>query len=185
MYQRRQRRAFECGQFVDASTCRYGVTVPAKPAALTPEQQRNWTTFMRMQELLRSEIEQRLLAHSGLSFADYTVLTVLAGAPQHRMRQADLGAALGWERSRLHHQLTRMCKRGLAEREPMPDAEDGRAVQARLTEQGVAAIREARRRHLRDVRELVIDVLDDRQLNELGDISWALLTALEQAPPRT
>jgi DNA-binding MarR family transcriptional regulator len=149
---------------------------------LTPEQQRSWTTFMQMQEVLRSRIEQRLVEHSGLSNADYTVLAVLAAAPQRRMRLSDLGATVGWERSRVHHQLTRMCKRGLVERGPMPDAGDGRAIQAALTDEGLAAIRKARRHHARDVRELVVDVLDDQQLEQLGDVSSTLLAALQGRP---
>jgi DNA-binding MarR family transcriptional regulator len=147
---------------------------------LTPEQQRSWTTFMQMQEVLRSRIEQRLMAHSGLSNADYTVLAVLAAAPGRRLRLADLGATLGWERSRLHHQLRRMGQRGLVERGPMPDARDGRAIQAVLTERGLAAIRKARRHHARDVRELVIEVLDDQQLEQLGEVSATLLAALQR-----
>jgi DNA-binding MarR family transcriptional regulator len=146
---------------------------------LTPEQRRNWTAFMHMQEVLRARIERRLLAHSGLSNADYTVLVVLASAPDGRMRLADLGATLGWERSRLHHQLTRMAKRGLVERGPMPDAGDSRAIQAVLTDDGRAAIRDASRRHARDIRELVIDVLDEGQLEQLGDVSSTLLAALQ------
>lgn len=141
---------------------------------------------MEMQELLRSRLEQRLTEHSGLSNADYTVLVVLASAPRRRLRLVDLGNRLGWERSRLHHQLTRMSRRGLVERGPMPDAADSRAIQAVLTDRGLLAIREASRRHARDVRELVIDVLDDEQLKELGDASAALLAALRahEPPPK-
>ena len=141
---------------------------------------------MEMQELLRSRLEQRLTKHSGLSNADYTVLVVLASAPGRRMRLVELGTRLGWERSRLHHQLTRMSRRGLVERGPMPDAEDSRAIQAVLTDHGLSAIREASRRHARDVRELVIDVLDDEQLKQLGDASAVLLAALrahDRLPP--
>ena len=139
---------------------------------------------MEMQEVLRSRIEQRLSEHSGLSNADYTVLAVLASAPGRRLRLVDLGARLGWERSRLHHQLTRMSRRGLVERGPMPDAEDRRAIEAVLTDRGLSTIRDASRRHARDVRELVIDVLDDEQLKQLGDASAVLLTALRaHAPP--
>jgi DNA-binding MarR family transcriptional regulator len=94
------------------------------------------------------------------------------------MRLADLGAALGWERSRLHHQAARMRKRGLIDREPMPEAQDGRAIQMALTDDGLAAIRRARRHHARDVRELVIDVLDAQQLEQLGEVSAVLLAAL-------
>jgi DNA-binding MarR family transcriptional regulator len=150
---------------------------------LSAEQYRSWSTFMEMQELLRSRLEHRLSAHSGLSNADYTMLVILASAPGRRLRLVDLGTRLGWERSRLHHQLTRMSRRGLVERGPMPDAADSRAIQAVLTDQGLSAIRKASRRHARDVRELVIDVLDDQQLKQLGDASAVLLTALRTHEP--
>jgi DNA-binding MarR family transcriptional regulator len=97
------------------------------------------------------------------------------------MRLAELGGALGWERSRLHHQLTRVGRRGLVDRGPMSGAQDA-AVQARLTDPGLAAIREARRHHLRDVRELVVDVLDDQRLAQLGDVSTELLAAFAAHP---
>ena len=138
---------------------------------------------MQMQEVLRSRIEQRLIAHSNLSHADYTVLIVLARAPEHRMRQAELGTTVGWERSRLHHQLTRMSKRGLVERAPMHDAADGRAIEARLTKEGLSAIRAARRRHLDDIHEMVIDVLDNKQLRQLGEVSSAILASLGASEP--
>ncbi|MYV43460.1 MarR family transcriptional regulator, partial [Streptomyces sp. SID1328] len=69
-----------------------------------------------MQEVLRSRIEQQLQAGGGLSNADYTVLVALSEAPDGRLRAHQLSNELGWEKSRLHHQLTRMCKRGLVER---------------------------------------------------------------------
>ena len=152
--------------------------------SLTADEQRSWTAFMQMQEVLRSRIEQRLLAHSHLSHAEYTILAVLASASEQRMRLTELGASVGWERSRLHHQLTRMCKRGLVDRGPMRDAEDGRASEARLTERGAKAIREAWPHHLLDVRELVIDVLDHEQLRQLGQISSVILAALQAQPDK-
>jgi DNA-binding MarR family transcriptional regulator len=65
----------------------------------------------------------------------------------------------------------------------MPNAEDGRAIQAVLTDKGRAVIRVASRHHARDVRELVIDVLADEQLEQLGEISSTLLAALRAQEP--
>jgi DNA-binding MarR family transcriptional regulator len=72
-----------------------------------------------------------------------------------------------------------MRKRGLVERGPIPDAANDRAIQAALTEQGLSALRKAARQHGRDVRELVVDVLDDWQLEQLGETSDALLRQLQ------
>lgn len=139
---------------------------------------------MTMQQLLRSRIEQRLVAHSGLTHSEYTVLSTLASATGDHMRLSELRAALGWEGSRLHHQLTRMSKRGLVERDPMPNTGGGRAIEVRVTSEGLRALRKARPHHLQDVRELFIDVLDDAQLEQLGELSALLLERLNPEAPR-
>ena len=52
---------------------------------LDERQLRAWQTFFQMQEHLRSRIEQQLQASSGLSLADYSVLSVLSEAPGRRL----------------------------------------------------------------------------------------------------
>ena len=126
---------------------------------------------------MRARLEQGLVSRSGLSNADYTVLAVLSEAPQRRMRPFDLSRTLGWERSRLHHQLTRMCSRGLVER-PDPDSGNARAVQVTLTPAGLAAIVAAAPEHVRDVLLLVLDALTDEQVTQLGEISRAIIAKL-------
>ena len=134
-----------------------------------------WQTFMQMQEVLRGRIEQQLQACGGLSLADYSVLTVLSGAPGGRLRAYRLGATLGWEKSRLHHQLTRMAKRGLVERQ----CGESRAIYAQITPQGLAALVQAAPGHSRHVRQLVIDRLTPEQLRQLTEISAAILVPLQ------
>ena len=85
----------------------------AAPRPLNEREMSAWRTFYEMQEVLRSRLEQQLQADSGLSNADYTVLVALSEAAGGRLRVFELGRRLGWEKSRLHHQLTRMCRRGL------------------------------------------------------------------------
>jgi DNA-binding MarR family transcriptional regulator len=134
-----------------------------------------WQTFFQMQEVLRGRIEQQLQACSGLSLADYSVLTVLSGAPGGRLRAYRLGATLGWEKSRLHHQLTRMAKRGLVERR----CGDSRAIYVEMTPQGLTALAQAAPGHSRHVRQLVIDRLTPQQLDQLTRISAAILVPLQ------
>lgn len=136
---------------------------------------RAWQTFFQMQEVLRGRIEQQLQACSGLSLADYSVLTVLSGAPGGRLRAYRLGATLGWEKSRLHHQLTRMAKRGLVERQ----CGDSRAIYVEMTPQGLTALAQAAPGHSRHVRQLVIDRLTPQQLDQLTEISAAILGPLQ------
>ncbi|MBF6065362.1 winged helix-turn-helix transcriptional regulator [Nocardia terpenica] len=128
-----------------------------------------------MQEVLRGRIEQQLQADSGLSNADYTVLVALSEAPDGRARMFELCRALGWEKSRMHHQLTRMSSRGLARREAGP----GRASFAVITPEGRAALEDAVPRHAAQVRRLVLDRLTDEQIAQLGEISAILLAGLQ------
>lgn len=155
----------------------YSRTMMPMQTAVRPLNEREmsaWRTFYEMQEVLRGRIEQQLQADSGLSNADYTVLASLSEAPGGELRVVELGRRLGWEKSRLHHQLTRMCKRGLVQRH----SGDGRAVHAAITAGGRAALEEAVPGHTRQVRRLVLDRLSARQIDQLADISRTILDGL-------
>jgi DNA-binding MarR family transcriptional regulator len=141
---------------------------------LTDRESGAWRAFVEMQEVLRGRLEQHLQADNGLSNADYTVLVALSEAPDGRQRAFELGQGLGWEKSRLHHQLTRMSSRGLVERH----SGDGRAVQAAITADGRAALEAAAPRHRSHVRRLVLDRLTPAQLDQLADISRVILDGL-------
>ncbi|MGW0707583.1 MarR family winged helix-turn-helix transcriptional regulator [Streptomyces sp. NPDC002643] len=135
-----------------------------------------WQTFFRMQEVLRGRVERQLQDCGGLSTADYTVLTVLSGADGGRLRAYHLGAMMGWEKSRMHHQLTRMSRRGLVERH----SGEARAIYITLTPKGREALNEAAPRHSEQVRHLFVDCLSAEQLDQLADISATVLANLEQ-----
>lgn len=146
----------------------------ASGPGLSQPQLRAWRLLVEMQELLRGRIEQQLQADSGLSNADYTVLVVLSEAPDGQLRALHLVRALEWEKSRLHHQLTRMCGRGLIERR----SGAGRTSYAAITAAGRAALEAAVPSHSAEVRRLVFDSLTDLQVQQLAEISQSLLDGL-------
>ncbi|MER7210674.1 MarR family winged helix-turn-helix transcriptional regulator [Streptosporangium sp. NPDC001559] len=142
---------------------------------LTERELRAWRTSFLMVELLRTRVEQQLQADSGLSNADYTVLVLLAEAPERRMRAYELGRVAGWEKSRMHHQLTRMERRGLVTREPC----GSRGVYAVLTAEGLAALRKAAPGHAREVRRLFVDPLTPEELERFADVAAKILDNLQ------
>ncbi|WP_030186705.1 MarR family winged helix-turn-helix transcriptional regulator [Streptomyces sp. NRRL S-813] len=146
---------------------------------LTEHELSAWRTSIRMMELLRTRIEQQLQAASGLSSADYAVLSVLSEAPDGRLRAYELGQETGWEKSRLHHQITRMHKRDLITRERY----GSRGIYVVLTEKGLAAIKEAAPGHAQEVRRLFIDPLTPEQLDRMAGIAGILLDHLEADQP--
>ncbi|WP_166427968.1 MULTISPECIES: MarR family winged helix-turn-helix transcriptional regulator [Mycolicibacterium] len=123
---------------------------------------------MRVQLRMNYEMNRQLQADSGLSLADYDVLVALSDNDAG-MRVSDLAAQIGWERSRLSHQLRRMEERGLTERRP--SVEDGRTSNVVLTANGRRAITEAAPGHVDLVRALFFDPLPD---NLLGPFTAAL-----------
>lgn len=115
---------------------------------------------MRVQLRMNYEMNRQLQADSNLSLADYDVLVALSSVQQ--MRVSDLAAQIGWERSRLSHQLRRMEERGLTQRDPSPD--DARTTLISLTADGRDAITEAAPGHVDLVRRLFFDPLPDNLL---------------------
>jgi DNA-binding MarR family transcriptional regulator len=95
------------------------------------------------------------------------------------VRVSALAAALGWERSRLSHHVTRMERRGLVAREECGD--DGRGAFVVLTPEGRSAIEAAAPGHVRTVRSLVFDELTPAEVASLEAITSKVLGRLEDA----
>jgi DNA-binding MarR family transcriptional regulator len=126
---------------------------------LSPPQKRAWVAYMRVQLRMNYEINRQLQQDSDLSLADYHVLNALSNAQDHRLQITDLAALIGWERSRLSHQVRRLCERGLTERVQSED--DGRATDAVLTKKGLNAIVAAAPGHVALVKKLFFEPLPD------------------------
>nr|WP_232232029.1 helix-turn-helix domain-containing protein [Mycobacterium triplex] len=91
-----------------------------EPNWLNPREERAWRAFMHAHHRLDVHLN-RGLQESGLSGSDYQVLAVLSEHDGDRMPARDLRNALGWEKSRVSHQVRRMQDDGLICREPNPD----------------------------------------------------------------
>lgn len=143
---------------------------------LEPEEDRAWRTYRRLFTLLESRLAKDLAEDSDLSMADYTVLSNLVEAEGRRWRVSELAEYMQWSPSRLSHQLTRMEKRGLVERQSVPD--DGRGAVAVLTDAGYHAIRAATPGHMKAVRRHMIDLLEPGELRVLGDIAERVVAHL-------
>ncbi|MHB1508571.1 MAG: MarR family winged helix-turn-helix transcriptional regulator [Acidimicrobiales bacterium] len=146
------------------------------PSWLDAEEQRAWRSFLDMESQLSRVLGRELQRQTGLSNADYAVLVHLSEAPAGRMRPFELGDAAGFEKSRLSHQLTRMERRGLVERQLCPS--DSRGSFVALTAAGRAAIEVAAPFHVAQVRRWFLSPLTTAQLGALTSISAVLLAHL-------
>jgi DNA-binding MarR family transcriptional regulator len=143
---------------------------------LTPPQERAWRRYRRMRVLLDLQIARDLHQDSGLSEADYDVLSTLSEQSGDRWRARDLAAQLLWSTSRLAHHVGRMEQRGLVQRQPCPG--DARGALIGLTETGRAILREAAPPHVDSVRRNMIDLLTPDEIDALDAIASKVITHL-------
>jgi len=143
----------------------------------TAEELRIWRDFIETTEALRAELSSRLQSESSLSPGDYAVLLALREAEGRQLRPSELAARIGWQRSRLSHQIGRMERRGLIRREEC--VTDSRGAEVVLTPEGAEAFRNASLPHLRAVRELFVNPLTQDQLAAAEQIATALRTRLK------
>lgn len=144
---------------------------------LTDEQQRIWRNWLRLHRELSATLAREMASASDLSMADFAVLVHLTDVPDGRVRISELADELGWERSRVSHQLKRMQSRELVER--FECIEDGRGSFVGITATGREAIGQAAPPHVEAVRRLFIDHLDETELVDLGRLTDKLLAALD------
>ena len=145
---------------------------------MTEPQAAAWASYQRMRVQVAGQINRELARKTGLSEADYDILTALTHTDDDSVRALALRCGLQWEKSRLSHQLRRMEERGLVQREEC--LEDNRGTIVRVTEAGRKIAAEARQHYEAAVRRYVTDVLSDAQLAALEDIADTVLRQFER-----
>ncbi|MHC3469372.1 MarR family winged helix-turn-helix transcriptional regulator [Streptomyces sp. 7R007] len=150
-----------------------------EPDALKPEQWDLWDTWMRAQRLLMQEIDRRLQSGFGISKAEFSVLVTLLRAPDREMRVVDMAASLGWEKSRVSHQLTRMENRGLVVR--TESGASGRRTGVELTPDGRRLVESAVVAHADNVRRCFFEPLTSEQAAAIRAWSDQMIARAEGA----
>jgi DNA-binding MarR family transcriptional regulator len=148
-----------------------------EPRWLDEQERAAWLRVAAVVELLPGVLDSQLRRDSGLTHFEYFVLAMLSEAPEHTLRMTGLAQRTSATLARLSHVVRRLEDRGLVVRFPCP--QDGRATNARLTEDGWAAVVAAAPGHVENVRHHVIDPLTREQLAQLRDIGDAMLARLD------
>ena len=131
-----------------------------------------------MRTLLDLQIARDLKRDSGLSEADYDVLSTLSESPDGSWRANAFAARLLWSTSRLAHQIGRMEQRGLVERRGADD--DARGAVVALAPHGRATLEAAAPPHVASVRRHLIDVLTPAEIRALDRIAGKVVTHLTE-----
>ncbi|WP_051510805.1 MarR family winged helix-turn-helix transcriptional regulator [Intrasporangium oryzae] len=135
-----------------------------------------WKRLVAVVELIPSVLDAQLRRDSGLTHFDYLVLAMLSEVPDRTLRMTALAQRTNATLTRLSHVVKRLEERGLVLRFPCP--EDGRATNARLTDEGWSVLTEAAPGHVTTVRESIFDALTPQQVSELSEIADAILRRL-------
>ena len=92
----------------------------------------------------------------------------LAAAERRKLRLSTLAAETGLSLSRISRIMDALARRGLAVRRPCP--EDSRAVNAHLTDEGLALVREAQATHFAGVQSQFFDTLSPEEVATLATV---------------
>lgn len=144
---------------------------------LSDDERAAWVRLVAVVELLPGALDSQLRHDSDLTHFDYFTLAMLSEAPGRTLRMTELAQRSNATLPRLSHVVKRLEARGLVERSPC--AEDRRATNAHLTDDGRAVVVDAAPGHVDTVRHLVLDVLTSEQVQQLHEIGDALLGRLD------
>ena len=144
---------------------------------LDEREARAWRSLQFMQMRLTGRLAADVAATSDLSYADYVVLVALSDRAGGRARLFEVGDILGWEKSRVSHQIARMAERGLVSKERCGN--DRRGAYVVTTKRGREAIEAAAPHHVATVRRLFVDQLTSDELDVVGSVAEKVLRVLD------
>lgn len=144
---------------------------------LTATEQQTWREFITASQAVFSAVEGQLQHCAGFPHGYYEIMVRLSEAPGRALRMSQLAEASTSSKSRVSHAVARLEERGWIRRVNCPS--DRRGQVAELTDEGFAALAAAAPGHVAQVRRSLIDVLTPRQLEQLGEISAALVAAAD------
>jgi DNA-binding MarR family transcriptional regulator len=148
----------------------------AESSALSSAEVETWASFYAMRRRLDRALDLQLQRDSGLSASEYEILLAINLAEERQLRIKEIAGAIGWEKSRVSHLVTRMEKRDLVSRTECPT--DARGSWIGLTASGRRAVLGAMRGHTAAVRRYFFDVLTDADAAAIESLSGRVIEAI-------
>jgi len=146
-----------------------------EPRWLSAEEQETWRSFLCACNAFFSAVDAQLQHDAGMPHTYYEILVRLSETPGHALRMSQLAEATSASKSRSSHAVARLEERGWVRRSDC--ATDRRGQVAELTDEGYAALAEAARGHVEQVRKSLFDALTPEQVAQLKAISEAMIAA--------
>jgi DNA-binding MarR family transcriptional regulator len=136
---------------------------------LTPTELERWNAWKRASDAVLDRVRREVRLATGLSNADFAVLSIVGAADGAAVRQQRLCDETGWTQSRASNHLSRMERRELVAREVVPGG-----VLIHPTDEGRALLERARPVHAAAVRRHLLDALDNDAHEAIARLVGAL-----------
>jgi len=140
-----------------------------------------WRAFHKIGTSLLPHLGRQITNHSGISAAEYIVLIALSELTLPSVNLNRLAQGLGWEISRMSHQLSRMDEAGLVKK--TKNLEDSRCFDVSITAKGRKIAEAAIPLQSKEINHCFSQVLTQAQMRSLIEISEAISTHMKENHP--
>ena len=140
-----------------------------------------WRSFHKIGTSLLPHLGRQVTNHSGISGAEYVVLVALSELAAPSVNLNRLATGLGWEISRMSHQISRMNDAGLVKK--TLNVKDSRCFDVSITAKGKKIAEEAIPLQSKEINHCFSDVLTQAQMNSLIEISEAISNHMKEHHP--
>lgn len=150
---------------------------------LDPTELGAYFALIEVSSLLRHTVEQQLKDAGDLSYVQFQLLASLGDAPDGSRRMTDLADGVVYSRSGLTYQVGLLERAGLVGRSPSVD--DERGVTVTITDAGRAVLARVFPGHVEVLRQLFLEPLSRRDVDELADVLTRVRDHMRTIPPRS
>jgi hypothetical protein len=140
-----------------------------------------WRSFHKIGTSLLPHLGRQVTNHSGISSAEYVVLVALSELLVPSVNLNRLATGLGWEISRMSHQISRMEDAGLIKKTKNP--EDSRCFDVSITAKGRKIADAAIPLQSKEINHCFSEVLTQTQMKSLIEISEAISSHMKKNHP--
>lgn len=142
---------------------------------------RAWRAFHKIGTSLLPHLGRQITSHSGISGAEYVVLVALSELSVPTVNLNRLATGLGWETSRMSHQISRMEDAGLVKKSK--NIEDSRCFDVSITAKGRKIAEAAIPLQSKEINHCFSEVLTEAQMKSLIEISEAISNHMKEHHP--
>jgi len=140
-----------------------------------------WRAFHKIGTSLLPHLGRQITNHSGISGAEYVVLVALSELTVPNVNLNRLANGLGWEISRMSHQISRMDDAGLVKK--TKNLEDSRCFDVSITTKGRKIAETAIPLQSIEINHCFSEVLTQAQMKSLIEISEAISSHMRENHP--